>query len=97
MSKHYSQAKVGNGITGIDAAIRLYGKENFIVEVLLECEEKDLDYWERYYIEKYNSYEDGYNLTLGGQDGLGTKIIFDKDEVIRLYDEIKTIKGVAEN
>jgi len=53
-------------------AIRKYGSENFIVEVLEEnIPEELLNEKEAYYIEKYNTYiknlnSNGYNLTRGG-------------------------------
>ena len=65
-------------------AIRKYGWDNFNHEILLtiECEtEEELDFWldewECYYIEKYDSYYNGYNSTLGGAKGKcdGTKVV----------------------
>ena len=47
-------------------AIREFGIENFDYEILEECEEKDLDEKEVYWINYYNSYKDGYNMTPGG-------------------------------
>lgn len=59
-------------------AILKYGWDNFNHEIVLafECETKEeanfwLDEWEKYYIEKYNSYYNGYNETLGGQGVIG--------------------------
>ena len=49
-------------------AIKKYGWENFIWGVI---EEGDIDIWnfrEIYWIEKYNTYRDGYNLTEGGNN-----------------------------
>jgi group I intron endonuclease len=49
-------------------AIKKYGWENFIWRVI---EEGDIDIWnfrEIYWIEKYNTYRDGYNLTEGGNN-----------------------------
>ena len=80
MYKHYSQSNK-EGVTGIDGAIRKYGKNNFSVEVLEECQENLLDERERYYIKYYNSYNEGYNLTLGGQDGIGSLKNFNIEEV----------------
>ena len=51
----------------LDRAIRQYGKENFVTEIIEECEIKDLDEREQYWIKYYNSYEEGYNETLGGK------------------------------
>ena len=47
-------------------AICKYGKEHFIIEKIEECEEDKLNERERYWIQYYNSYEQGYNLTTGG-------------------------------
>lgn len=44
-----------------------YGLDNFKVEILKECIDSDLDYWEKHYIEKYNTiYPNGYNTNEGG-------------------------------
>ena len=55
-------------------AFRKYGIENFSFEVILECEEWELDEWEIYFIEIYKSYCGnkngwGYNQSLGGESG----------------------------
>jgi hypothetical protein len=44
-----------------------YGIDNFSFGVLEECTLDKLDEREIYWIKYYNSYNDGYNLTLGGQ------------------------------
>jgi group I intron endonuclease len=49
-------------------AIKKYGWENFIWGII---EEGNIDIWntsEIYWIEHYNTYEDGYNLTEGGNN-----------------------------
>lgn len=57
----------------IDAARLKYGPENFQYEVLHKKHyfnkkeaTEDLDKWECYYIGYFDSYKNGYNLTLGG-------------------------------
>jgi group I intron endonuclease len=52
----------------IKRAILKYGKENFTFEVIDECDEKQLDEKEVFYISYYNSYKSGYNSTPGGKD-----------------------------
>ena len=47
-------------------AVRKYGWENFIYGVIGEFEENNLDEMEIYYIEKFNSFKNGYNSTAGG-------------------------------
>lgn len=48
-------------------ALRKYGKKNFSWEIVECCKSrKELDEREFYYIEYYNSFKNGYNLTKGG-------------------------------
>lgn len=53
----------------IKRAILKYGKKNFTVETLEECDSSLLNERERYYISYFDSYRNGYNSTEGGQDG----------------------------
>ena len=51
----------------INAARAKYGIEAFGFEILKECEDDELDYWEKYYIKELNTKAPyGYNLTEGG-------------------------------
>ena len=94
INKHFSKARTQDNLTGIDAAIKKYGQENFSVEMICECPNEDLDIQERYYIAKYNTFENGYNLTIGGQFST-TSLNLSIDEVIKKYKELKTIKDTA--
>ena len=47
-------------------AIRKYGIQNFTFEVIQECSVKDLDEREKYWIQYYDSFNNGYNCTSGG-------------------------------
>lgn len=97
MRKHYSVARCGSNITGIDAAIKKYGENNFMVETICECQDNELDDLEKYYIAKFNTYNtnNGYNLTPGGQD-FGVSLNLNENEVIKKYFELKSIKLTAE-
>lgn len=97
MRKHYSRAKNEENLTGIDAAIRKYGAESFIVEEIEQCKNNKLDERERYWISYYDSYKNGYNLTTGGQFG-SSHIFTDKEieDMIQAYKELKYVKKVAE-
>lgn len=53
----------------IKRAVKVYGKDNFSVSVLEECESSLLNEREQFYIRQYNSYENGYNCTIGGDCG----------------------------
>lgn len=53
-------------------AMRKYGQQNFIFEVIEQCNVSELNDRERYWIKFYDTFYHGYNLTLGG-DGRGTR------------------------
>ena len=65
-------------------AIHKYGIENFSIEILEECNINDLNSKEIFYIAKYNTFDRGYNLTIGG-DG-NRRLLLDNK-----YDEIKEL------
>lgn len=72
----------------IGEAIKKYGFENFTFEMIEECkEEQQLDEREKYWINYYNSYENGYNLTLGGNSGPK----YSPEEIIKVYKETNNI------
>lgn len=50
-------------------AIKEFGFDNFSWEIIETCESEDgACELEKYYIEKFNTYRDGYNMTKGGKD-----------------------------
>ena len=72
------------------SAMNKYGIENFSIEQIEETsfpEER-----EKYWIEKYGSFHNGYNATLGG-DG---KPYIDYDLVVATYNILQNQKHVAE-
>ena len=78
--RRYMTHKRGDGDTKFCRAIRKYGFENFTYDVIFTIDNEDrkrikekLDFMERYYIRKFHGYENGYNMTLGGDGGAGTK------------------------
>lgn len=73
IGQKHSQIFLGNKYLGsglhLKQAIKKYGKQNFIVELLCFCATKaELDQAEKYYIKLYNSTNStiGYNISLGG-------------------------------
>lgn len=97
--KHCSVARTQLRVTGIDGAIRKYGEDNFSIETIKECPVDELDKWEIYYIQYYNTYQGdnadlGYNITLGGQSGYIYDI--DEDEMLQMYLNGKTAKELAQ-
>lgn len=65
-------------------AIREIGAKHFICSELERCDNSQLSNREIYYINKYNSYIDGYNSTPGGSANYS---IFDKyrEDIVNLY------------
>lgn len=93
--------------TEIHQAMNKIGIEHFSYRVLEECLLEDLNKKEKYYIQKYDSYRNGYNMTLGGEDnkyeGNGRAILtLEQVEEIRLMygakipfrDAFKRYKGI---
>lgn len=48
-------------------ALKHYPSESWVWEIVDEVEISKLNEYERYYIEKFNSFEEGYNCSRGGQ------------------------------
>lgn len=59
--------------TALYRSIRKYGWENFLIEIIYQTKihHHCLD-MECYFIAEYNSYNKGYNMTLGGEGSLGS-------------------------
>lgn len=73
MSIHANLAKSGNGFS-FHRALRKYGFENFIWDVIKTCKNIDeLNEAEEYYIAFFNSMNIGYNLKSGGLNNLHSK------------------------
>ncbi len=62
------------GTTKFYKAIQQYGFDNFDFVVLEECSEQELDERERYWINYYNSFINGYNSTTGGNQYTSKKL-----------------------
>ncbi len=79
----------------IDKAIQIFGKENFVIETLEECTDENLDDREKYWINFYNCYTNGYNNTLGGRDD--NYIMTSKmQEVLDLWNEGLTVNKIVQ-
>lgn len=75
-------------------AMTKYGKDNFFIEQLEECNDSLLDEREKYWITYFDSYNNGYNATQGGTDSfeMSPRIT----EVITLWDKGKTVNKIVE-
>lgn len=74
----------------IHNAIQKYGKDNFKFEVIEQCNPKDLDKREEYWIQFYNSLKpNGYNLVLGNNNSN----IQTKDSIIPVLSIIQDLQN----
>lgn len=53
----------------LNKAIRKYGPDSFCSTILENCTDEQMNEKEQYWINFYNSYQEGYNSTLGGDGG----------------------------
>lgn len=70
-SDHLRKAKVGGNY--FHSALNKYGPNNFRWEILYESKDEEfcLTIMEPYLIKTYDTYQNGYNLTMGGDGILG--------------------------
>lgn len=76
-NKHCWEDRSGNHFyMPIKRAIKKYGKENFKIELIEECDIDILNEREIYWISKYDSFksENGYNCTVGGDGNCKRKL-----------------------
>ena len=64
INKKYNQ-------TNIHKAMAELGIENFYLEIIEECPYDLLNEREQYWIQQYNSFKNGYNMTIGGDCSIG--------------------------
>ena len=74
-------------------AFNKYGIQNFKCETIEEIPNEQLDEREKYWIEYYDTYFNGYNSTLGGR--LVELYQWDIDDIIEKYFELKSARKVA--
>ena len=79
----------------IHRAIKKYGKSNFTVEVIEEIDSANLNDRERYWIKYYNSYNNGYKSTKGGQDGCKSFKDLDVESIIKEYNTGKSLRTLG--
>lgn len=81
--KHEHLMSARCGVAGkLYWAIRKHGEDNFIFEVIEECEDEITNQREECWISHYDAFENGYNLTSGGDH-------------YKLADEVKCKIGAA--
>ena len=75
-------------------AFRKYGLENFSFEVIEECLVNELNQKEKFWIQQYNSFFNGYNQTFGG-DGGSAKI--NKDKILGIINDLENTDLTQKN
>ena len=73
-------------------AMNKYGVDNFSIKVLEECSPEKSSEREIYWIEKLDTYHNGYNATLGG-DG---SHYLDYDKIVSTYKEVGSAQKTAQ-
>ena len=71
-----------------------HGIEHFWIEQIEECDDSLLDEREKYWIQYYDSFTNGYNLTMGGQ--LNPIMTTKEQEVLTLWSQGLTVNRIVE-
>jgi group I intron endonuclease len=74
----------------IHKAMNKYGPDSFEITQLEECQDYELNAREQYWIKQYDTYNNGYNLTLGG-DGAPR---YDREKIQSMWTNGKTIEDI---
>lgn len=84
-NEHLNLSKKPNIKTKLYLNIRELGIESFYVEQLVECKDTELNRYEQYYVEKYDSLSNGYN-SVYPCSSTGQRPVHDyEDKVIDMY------------
>ena len=94
-SQHCKNSTIKNRHYKLYNAMKKYGKDNFYCDVLEKnVNINNLDDREIFFINKYNSFENGYNSTKGG-DGRTINNEYDENEIVRLYKSRESEQAIA--
>jgi len=76
-------------------AIRLYGEVNWKHEILVDCIDMhdEANALENYYIKKYDTFENGYNLTGGGSNYVSSTLDDDIGVITLTHEFLPSITG----
>lgn len=74
-------------------ALHKYGVSNFTFEIIEECKQENLNEREQYWIQYYDSFNNGYNLTMGGD---GT-VKYSVEAIYEDYLTTQSIEKTAKN
>lgn len=87
-----TQKPCNKHISILHQAIRKYGIDSFSICQIEECDDKDLDVRERYWIEFYRSYENGYNIYKSSSQYKKCT----NEELLELWNDGMSIKEIGE-
>ena len=73
-------------------AMRKYGIDKFYITLIEECDNSILKEREQYWIAYYDSYNNGYNMTIGGD---ANDIYIDEEEIIKLWKSGYSVSNIA--
>lgn len=73
-------------------AMRKYGIDHFLIQMVERCDNECLNERERYYIDLYDTYNNGYNETRGGEGNT----LYDRSEICSLWDDGYSVGHIAE-
>lgn len=88
--EHKKQARLDNQ-NALYCAMRKYGINNFSIILIEECDNDLLNTREKYWINYYNSFNHGYNMTIGGEG----RTKYNYKEIADKYLELKSEKQVC--
>lgn len=94
-NQHFKKSTIANRHYKLYNAIKKYGKDNFYIELLEERIPIELlNEREIFYIEKYNSFYNGYNSSKGG-DGRTINKTYDEEVIVFDYLRGKSLSEIC--
>lgn len=96
--RHFSDLRIGvHDNTKMQRAFNKYGEDKFEFEILLETDKDREEVFniEIDYINKYNTFKDGYNLNEGGKENNGFYSRFSKEDVFQILSALEFSERVG--
>ena len=90
--QHKSEAKRLKPNVYFVRALNKYGCDNFTVKEIEQCPDDLLFEREKYYIKQYDTYNNGYNSTLGGEGNHK----YETDDILSLWNDGFTASEIAD-
>ena len=97
LAHRFSQHKNSLASTDLHDDMKLYGSENFFIEELEQCINDQLNEREKYWIQYFDSYNNGYNMNRGGAGNYIGRTIYCYTLAGNLYKVYKDFSEAAED